>query len=98
MNVITGNKVRQQNEKFALKDLLIALKECYLILKKSCFTVLKISVKTANLMVKPLENVIFERSITEIFFFRKYVPLVASKQYTKFQHHLLSKTAILQHP
>ena len=31
-------------------------------------------------------------------FFRKYVSLVISKPYIKFQQLLLSKTAILQHP
>ena len=31
-------------------------------------------------------------------FFRKYVPLVVSKLYTKFQQLSLSKTAIFEHP
>ena len=51
-----------------------------------------------NLMVKPLENVIFLKGGLPKYFIRKYVPLVVSKLYTKFQQLSLSKTAILKNP
>ena len=70
----------------------IALKGCYLMMnfEKNYFTVFKISEKY-NLIVKALQNVIFDRSITQIL----YVLLVVIKPYTKFQQLLFSKTAIL---
>ena len=49
-----------------------------------------------NLMVKPLQNVIFLEGRLPKYFIRKYVPLVVSKLYTKFQQLSLSKTAILK--
>ena len=49
-------------------------------------------------MVKPLQNVIFWEVGYPNIFFRKYVPLVVSKLYTKFQQLSLSKTAILENP
>ena len=54
--------------------------------------------KNVNLMVKPLQNVIFLEGRLPKYFFRKYVPLVVSKLYTKFQQLSLSKTAILKNP
>ena len=49
-------------------------------------------------MVKPLQNVTFWKVVYPNIFFWKYIPLVVSKPYTKFQQLLLSKTAILEHP
>ena len=43
-------------------------------------------------MVKPLQNVTFESSVTQVYF------LVESKPDTKFQQLVLLKTAILEHP
>ena len=54
--------------------------------------------KNVNLMVKPFQNVIFLEGRLPKHFFRKYVPLVVSKLYTKFQQLSLSKTAILKSP
>ena len=50
------------------------------------------------LMVKPLQNVIFLEGWLPKYFFRKYVPLVVSKLYAKFQQRSFSKTAILENP
>ena len=61
---------------------------------KSHFTIFKISIKNANLMNK----CDFWKVGYPNIFFRKYVPLVISKQYTKFQQLWLLKTAILEHP
>ena len=54
--------------------------------------------KDTNLMVKPLQNVTFWKIGYPNIFFWKYVPLVVSKPYTKFQQLLLLKTAILERP
>ena len=66
--------------------------------KKNHCTVYKISVKMRILMVKPLQNVIFVEGRLPKYFFRKYVPLVVSKLYAKFQQLSFSKTAILENP
>ena len=47
-------------------------------------------------MVKPLQNLIFLKGRLPKYLFRKYVPLVVSKLYTKFQQLSLSKTATLE--
>ena len=49
-------------------------------------------------MVKPSQIVIFLEGRLPKYFFRKYVPLVVSELYTKFQQLSLSKTAILENP
>ena len=49
-----------------------------------------------NVNFKPLQNVIFLEGRLPKYFIRKYVPLVVSKLYTKFQQVSLSKTAILK--
>ena len=47
-------------------------------------------------MVKPLQNMIFLEGRLPKYFFRKYVPLVVSKLYTKFEKFSSSKAAILE--
>ena len=77
----------------------IALMECYLLMtnsEKNSFYRFQNIRKNANLMVKPLQNVIFWKVGCPNIFFRKYFPLVVSKLYTKFLQLSLPKTAILK--
>ena len=79
----------------------IVLKEYYLMMnfeKKSHFTIFKIAVKMQIWWSNPYKMWFFGRLVAQIFFFRKYVPLVVRKLYTKFQQLSLSKAAILEHP
>ena len=66
--------------------------------KKIHFTVFQNIRKIAHLIVKRIKNVILLEGRLPKYFFRKYVPLVVSKLYTKFQLLSLSKPAILEHP
>ena len=97
---IADNSIFKSIMQYLFSARSIALKECYLIMdfeKKIILPFLKYPYK-CKFDGETLIKCDFLEGRLPKYFFRKCVPLVVSKLYTKFQLLSLSKTAILEHP